>query len=55
MYALAAAGLPPDAKLVSSALDGHRLAIPYEAASGSEVLIVDVTSATVLGRMVLRR
>jgi hypothetical protein len=52
---LAAAGLPPDAKLVSSALDGNRLALTYEDATGSEVLIVDVKSATVIGRMILRR
>jgi hypothetical protein len=52
---LAAAGLPADARLVSSALDGDRLALTYEGVSGSEVLIVDVKSAVVVGRLILKR
>jgi len=52
---LAAAGLPPDARLVSSVLDGDRLALTYESAAGNEVLIVDVRSAVVVGRLILKR
>jgi hypothetical protein len=52
---LAAAGLPADARLISSALDGDRLALTYESAAGSEVVIVDVKSAVVVGRLILKR
>lgn len=52
---LAASGLPADAKLVSTALDRDRMALTYETAAGNEVLIVDVRSAVVIGRLVLKR
>lgn len=52
---LAGAGLPADARLVSSTLAGDRLALTYETAAGNEVLIVDVRSAVVVGRLVLKR
>lgn len=52
---LAASGLPAEAKLVSTALDRDRMALTYETAAGNEVLIVDVRSAVVIGRLVLKR
>jgi hypothetical protein len=52
---LAAAGLPADARLVSSALDGDRVALTYEGAAGNQVVIIDVRSAVVVGRLILKR
>jgi hypothetical protein len=52
---LAASGLPADAKLISTALDRDRMALTYETAAGNEVLLVDVRSAVVVGRLVLKR
>jgi hypothetical protein len=52
---LEASGLPAEAKLVSTALDGERMALTYETAAGNEVLIVDVRSAVVVGRLILKR
>ena len=52
---LAAAGLPPDARLVSTALDGNRLALTYETGAGAEVIVVDTRSGTIVGRLKLGR
>jgi hypothetical protein len=52
---LAASGLPADARLISTALDRDRMALTYETAAGNEVLLVDVRSAVVVGRLVLKR
>jgi hypothetical protein len=52
---LAAIGLPPDAKLVSSALDGNRLALTYETGEGAEVIVVDMRSGIVVGRLKIGR
>jgi hypothetical protein len=52
---LAAAGLPADAKLVSTALDGNRLSLTYDSAAGGEVVIVDLKAAVVVGRLTLKR
>ncbi len=41
-------GLPADAKLVSTALDGDRLALTYETADGKTVVVVDLRTGTAL-------
>lgn len=48
---LAALGLPADAKLVSTALDGNSLALTYQTSSGTETLLVETPTGIVLGRV----
>jgi hypothetical protein len=48
---LAALGLPADALLKSTALDGNRLALTYEASDGTETVIVDARTGAMLGRL----
>jgi hypothetical protein len=48
---LAALGLPADARLVSTALDGNQVALTYATAAGSEVLIVDRRTGALTGRV----
>jgi hypothetical protein len=44
-------GLPADARLVSTALDGSRLALTYETGEGTVTVVVDVKSGAVIGRL----
>jgi len=48
---LAAMGLPPEAKLISTAIDGTHLALTYEIAGGTEIVIVDTRSGAVVSRL----
>ncbi len=48
---LSAMGLPADAKLVSTALDGDRVALTYQGSAGTEIIVVDVRSGAVVGRL----
>ena len=44
-------GLPAEAKLVSTALDGSRLALTYETGEGTVTVVVDLKSDAVVGRL----
>ena len=44
----ASLGLPPDAKLVSTALDGNRLAVTYDIGTGAETVVVDTGSGAII-------
>jgi len=48
---LAAIGLSADAKLISSALDGTRVALTYQTAEGATVIVVDTRSGAVISRL----
>jgi hypothetical protein len=48
---LQALGLPADARLISTALDGNRLAMTYQTSEGTETVVVDTRSGTVLLRL----
>ncbi|HVZ14662.1 MAG TPA: hypothetical protein VG894_09405 [Bauldia sp.] len=48
---LSALGLPADAKLVSTALDGNRLALTYQTSEGTETVVVDTRSNAVILRL----
>ena len=53
---LAAMGLPADAKLVSTALDGNRVALTYEVGGGDSIVVVlDVRSGAVANRLRIGR
>lgn len=53
---LSAMGLPADARLVSTALDGNRLALTYEVAGGGNVIVVvDARTGAVVGRTAINR
>jgi hypothetical protein len=52
---LPALGLPPEAKLVSTALDGNRLALTYETLGGAEVIVIDTRSGAVVSRLKIGR
>ncbi|WP_421724702.1 hypothetical protein [Bauldia sp.] len=49
--ALSVLGLSPDARLISSALDGDRLALSYTDDDGITVVIFDTRSMAVIGRL----
>jgi hypothetical protein len=49
----AALGLPADAHLVGTALDGDRISYTYETGGGVLTLIVDARSGAVVGRVAL--
>jgi hypothetical protein len=44
-------GLPADARLVATALDGNRLALTYEAGEGTVTVVVDLKSDAVVSRL----
>jgi hypothetical protein len=48
---LQALGLPADAKLISTALDGNRLAMTYQTSDGTDTVVVDTRSGTVILRL----
>jgi hypothetical protein len=48
---LSAMGLPATARLVSTALDGNRLALTYAVDEGSETVTIDLRNGAVLGRL----
>jgi hypothetical protein len=48
---LSALGLPADARLISTALDGNRLALTYAAGGGTETVVVESPSGAVVGRL----
>ncbi|HVY21471.1 MAG TPA: hypothetical protein VHA70_15520 [Bauldia sp.] len=48
---VSALGLPAGARLVSTALDGNRLALTYEAGGTTVVVVLDVASGAVARRM----
>jgi hypothetical protein len=50
-----AASLPAGARLVSTALDGDRMALTYEVDSGALVLVVDMRSGLVISRLRIDR
>jgi hypothetical protein len=53
---LAAMGLPADARLVSTALDGNRMALTYEAAGGGNtIVVIDIRAGTVVARTAIGR
>lgn len=47
-------GIPAGATLVSTALDGNRLSLTYADGADMIVVIVELPSATVVGRFVIR-
>ena len=53
--ALPALGLPIDAKLVSTALDGNRLALTYATGAGTEVIVIDMRTGVVVNWLKLGR
>ena len=52
---LSAMGLAADARLVSTALDGNRMALTYEVAGGNTVVIIDIRTGAVVGRTAISR
>jgi hypothetical protein len=46
-----ALGLPPDARLVSTALDADRLALTFEDGTGSTIIIFDMDRMSVTSRL----
>jgi hypothetical protein len=48
---LAAMGLPPGSRLVSTALDGNRLSLTYDTGQASEVVVVDLKAGVVVSRL----
>ncbi len=52
---LAAMGLPADARLVSTALDGNRMALTYEVAGGNTIVVIDIRTGAVVGRTAIGR
>jgi hypothetical protein len=44
-------GLPTDARLVSTALDGGRLALTYDTGDSTVTVVVDLKSAAVVSRL----
>ena len=46
-----AASLPAGARLVSTALDGERMALTYDVTDGTLVLVVDLRSGLVVSRL----
>ncbi|MEJ0013658.1 MAG: hypothetical protein WDM94_13780 [Bauldia sp.] len=52
---LSAMGLPADAKLVSTALDGNRMALTYEAGGGDTIVVIDLRTGAVVARTAIGR
>ena len=52
---LPALGLPADAGLVSTSLDGNHLALTYETADGTEIIVIDTRSGVVMNRVKIDR
>ncbi|MEO8669085.1 MAG: fimbrial protein [Bauldia sp.] len=50
----AEAAIPAGARLVSSNLDGNRIVLTYEHAGGTTLILVDVRSLSIVGRLDLR-
>ncbi len=50
-FSRATLGLPVDATLVSTALDGNRMALTFATEGGDEVVIVDIKTGAVVGRV----
>jgi hypothetical protein len=50
---LSGLGLPPGARLVSTALDGDRMALTYDVGDGTTTVIVDMRSGAVIGRLAI--
>ncbi|CAN5348104.1 hypothetical protein BH10PSE9_BH10PSE9_07880 [soil metagenome] len=50
-----AASLPAGARLVSTALDGERIALTYEVEDGTLVLVVDLRSGVVISKLTVGR
>jgi hypothetical protein len=48
---LSALGLPADARLVSTALDGDRMALTYAVTTGSETVVVSLRTGAIVGRL----
>lgn len=48
---LSALGLPPDARIVSSALDGDTLALTYAESGGTTVIVLHMPEMTVVSRL----
>lgn len=48
------AGLSPEARLVSTALDGDRLALSFADGGNTVIVVVDATSMRMIGRLVVR-
>jgi hypothetical protein len=48
---LSATGLPADAKLISTALDGNRLALTYQTGAATEIVVMDMRSGLVVSRL----
>ncbi len=46
-----ALGLAPDARLVSTSLDGERVALTFDDAAGSTVIVFDTGRMTVVSRL----
>lgn len=46
-----ALGLPPDARLLSSTLDGERLALTFEDGTGATIIVFDTGRMTVVSRL----
>jgi len=47
-------GLPPDARIVSSALDGDTLALTYADGGGTTVIVFHMPAMAVVGRLRVR-
>jgi hypothetical protein len=48
------AEIPADAQLVSTAMDGGRIALTYQHPGGTTVILVDARTLAVIGRLDLR-
>ena len=49
----AALGLPPDARLISTALDGERMALAFEIATGTMIVVIDLRTKAMVDRLVV--
>jgi hypothetical protein len=52
---LPALGLPADAGLVSTSLDGNHLALTYETVDGTVIIVIDTRSGAVVSRLTVGR
>lgn len=52
---LPALGLPADAGLVSTALDGNHLALTYETVDGTVIVVIDTRSGALVSRVSIGR
>jgi hypothetical protein len=46
-----ALGLPVDATLISTALDGNRMALTFATEGGDEIVVVDIRNGAVVARI----